>query len=356
VIGNSAYLYTPQLPNPKNDAVDIGDALKKHGFLIIEGFDLGKLAFDRKVREFANALSGAEAGLFFFAGHGLQAAGRNYLMPIDAKLDDGGGLDFEMVQIDVIQRTMERQTNTNILFLDACRNNPLARNLARSMGARSSDVGRGLAAVESGVGTLISFSTQPGNVAQDGEGRNSPFAGALIKHISGATDDLSAILIAVRNDVMRQTQRKQVPWEHSALTGRFYFNSSASVPKSAEVTKTLVEHPQGPFDGIWKGHRTSTNCRDTNWYFTFQITKGQVQGLTRTSKITGNVSTSGEVTFNHTGTSRETREADGKAVLYTGVLSGNTGSGTFYKSANCSGAFTATRLPSGQVGKPKQVD
>jgi uncharacterized caspase-like protein len=136
-------------------------------------------------------------------------------------------LEFEMVRVDDIHRIMERQTNTNILVLDACRNNPLARNLARSMGRRSSDVGRGLAAVESGVGTLISFSTQPGNVALDGAGRNSPFAGALVKQLSNSNDDLSAILIAVRNDVMIETQRKQVPWEHSALTGRFYFNLAA---------------------------------------------------------------------------------------------------------------------------------
>src|SRR6202040_615715 len=116
---------------------------------------------------------------------------------------------------------MEGKTNTNVLFLDACRNNPLARNLARAMGTRAPAIGRGLAPIESGVGTLISFSTQPGNVALDGSGRNSPFAGALVKRLSGANDDLSIILIGVRNDVMKDTQRKQVPWEHSALTGRF---------------------------------------------------------------------------------------------------------------------------------------
>ena len=91
------------------------------------------------------------------------------------------------------------------------------------MGTRSADIGRGLAPAESGVGTLISFSTQPGNVALDGTARNSPFAGALIRHLRSSSDDLSAILIAVRNDVMRETQRRQVPWEHSSLTGRFYF-------------------------------------------------------------------------------------------------------------------------------------
>ena len=153
-------------------------------------------------------------------------------------------LDLEMVRVDVVHRIMERQTNTNILFLDACRDNPLARNLARSMGTRSADVGRGLAIVESGIGTLISFSTQPGNVALDGTGRNSPFAGALVKQLSSANDDLSAILISVRNDVMKETQRKQVPWEHSALTGRFYFSGRPSAETSAPSSQAISASPK----------------------------------------------------------------------------------------------------------------
>jgi hypothetical protein len=136
---------------------------------------------------------------------------------------------------------MERQTNTNILFLDACRDNPLARNLARAMGTRSSEISRGLAVIESGIGTLISFSTQPGNVASDGAGRNSPFTGPLVKHISTSDDDLSAILIAVRNDVMKETQRKQVPWEHSALTGRFYFGVGAQENPAPRTQTRLSE-------------------------------------------------------------------------------------------------------------------
>jgi carboxyl-terminal processing protease len=111
-----------------------------------------------------------------------------------------------------------------VLFLDACRNNPFSRSLARSLGNRSADVGRGLAPVDAGFGTLISYSTQPGNVALDGKGRNSPFAGALAKEISRSNEDLSAILIAVRNEVMRETDNKQVPWEHSALRARFYIS------------------------------------------------------------------------------------------------------------------------------------
>jgi phosphate transport system substrate-binding protein len=230
VIGNSAYQHAGELANTRNDATDMAAALRAHGFQVIDGFDLDKPAFERKVRDFAAALVGAEVGVFFYAGHGMQVSGQNYLVPIDAQLKTPSALDFEMVRLDLVQRTMEREAPTNILFLDACRDNPLAPNLARAMGTRSTDIGRGLAAAESGIGTLISFSTQPGNVALDGAGRNSPFAGALLKQLTSSNDDLSAMLIAVRNDVMRETQRRQVPWEHSALTGRFYFSPGAGAP------------------------------------------------------------------------------------------------------------------------------
>jgi uncharacterized caspase-like protein len=236
VIGNAGYQFTPKLDNPRNDAGDVAAALRKLGFQVVEGFDLDKAAFDRKVRDFAGALPGAEVAVFFYAGHGLQVSGQNYLVPVDAQLANLSALDFEMVRLDLVHRTMEREVKTNILFFDACRHNPLARNLARALGTRSLEIGRGLAQVEAGAGTLISFSTQPGNVALDGTGRNSPFSGALVKQLNQSSDDVGAILIAVRNDVMKETERKQVPWEHSALTGRFYFNPAGPVPAAAPVT------------------------------------------------------------------------------------------------------------------------
>jgi hypothetical protein len=230
VIGNAAYKHAGELANPRNDAADLVAALKARGFHTIEGYDLDKSSLDRKLRDFAMALQGAGAGVFFYAGHGLQVAGANYIVPVDAQLMTAAALDFETVRLDLVQRTMEREAQTSIIFLDACRDNPLARNLARAMGTRSAQVGRGLAAVESGVGTLISFSTQPGNVALDGTGRNSPFAAALVEQILTAGNDLSDILIAVRNSVIRTTNGRQVPWEHSALTARFYFSPQASGP------------------------------------------------------------------------------------------------------------------------------
>ena len=223
VIGNSEYKHTPRLENPKNDAAHMAAQLKKLGFVVMEGRDLDKAAMDRTVRDFAEALGGAQVGLFFYAGHGLQVGGQNYLVPIDAKLTTASAIDFEMVRLELVHRTMEREVSTNILMMDACRDNPLARNLARALGTRSTQIGRGLAVVELGEGTLISFSTQPGNVALDGDGRNSPYSAALVKHIATPGDDLPTILINVRNDVMNETARRQVPWEHSALTAKFYF-------------------------------------------------------------------------------------------------------------------------------------
>jgi hypothetical protein len=235
VIGNAKYKHTPPLANPTNDAADFAAELRKLGFAVIEKVDLDKASMDRAIRDFAEKLGGAKVGLFFYAGHGLQVGGQNYLVPIDAMLASASAIDFEMVRLDLVHRTMERETSTNILMMDACRDNPLARNLARALGTRSTQVGRGLALVESGEGTLISFSTQPGNVALDGTGRNSPYAAALLKHLTTPGDDLPTILINVRKDVMKATGRRQVPWEHSAMTAKFYFTPPKEGPKEVEL-------------------------------------------------------------------------------------------------------------------------
>jgi hypothetical protein len=266
VIGNSGYQYTSKLPNPRNDAADIAAVLKKLGFQVIDGLDLDKAAMDRKLREFAQALSGSDMSVFFYAGHGLQVGGQNYLIPVDAKLESASALDFEAVRLDLVHRTMEREAQTNVIFLDACRDNPLARNLARALGTRSSELGKGLAAVEAGAGTLISFSTQPGNVAFDGEGRNSPFAGALLKHIAAPGEDLSSMLITVRNEVMQATANRQVPWEHSALRTRFYF-SPANAPQSAPANPTLgLTYEQQSELAFWNSVKDSGDVRAIGTY------------------------------------------------------------------------------------------
>jgi uncharacterized caspase-like protein len=239
VIGNSAYRHTPQLINPINDAKDIAAALSSLGFDVTEAIDLDKGAFDDALRAFANRSAAARTALVFYAGHGLQVSGQNYLLPIDARLESERDLDFEAIRLDVILRQLEtgRAGRTSLVFLDACRDNPLARNLARAMGVRS--IQGGLAPVDSGAGVFIAFSTQPGNVARDGVGRNSPFAHALLRHIAAPDRNVSALMIAVRKDVMAATGGAQVPWDHSALTGEFYFN-----PWTGIVTGSVPERRQ----------------------------------------------------------------------------------------------------------------
>ncbi len=219
VIGNASYKDTAQLTNTRNDATDIATALKRLQFEVLEGIDLDKRAMERLIRQFDQKLAGAEIALFFYAGHGMQVAGRNHLVPVDARLSAEGDIDFESLPLDLVLRRMEREAKTSLVLLDACRDNPLARNLARSMGTRSTSVGQGLAEVKTGVGTLISFSTQPGNVALDGEGRNSPYTSALLKQIETPGRDILTILASVRGDVVKSTGGKQVPWEHTSLLG-----------------------------------------------------------------------------------------------------------------------------------------
>lgn len=219
VIGNAQYEHAARLANPKNDATDMSRKLADLGFEVVSGLDLDLRGMRDKVREFARKLDGAEVALFYYAGHGLQVNGENYLAPVDAQLRSYLDLEFESLPINLIVSAMERSVKTNLVFLDACRDNPLADNLARSMGTRSGAVGRGLAKVGSGLGTLLSFATQPGNVALDGKGRNSPFTKALLKHLGTPGQGVSQDLVYVRREVLRETNGQQVPWENSSLTG-----------------------------------------------------------------------------------------------------------------------------------------
>jgi uncharacterized caspase-like protein len=246
VVGNSAYKDVPSLPNPVNDANDVASALKASGFDVVLGIDVDKRDFDSRIRSFTQLLETADVAVLFYAGHGLQVGGRNFLIPVDAKLQSERELDFDAVSLDFILKQMElgRADKTNIVFLDACRDNPFAGNLARSMGTRSASIGKGLAQAETGVGTFIAYSTQPGNVAVDGKGRNSPFTAALTKNIKESNNNLTSVMIEVRKDVLAATGGKQVPWDHSALTGEFYFkegaataNRSAAVEVDPEVKK-----------------------------------------------------------------------------------------------------------------------
>jgi len=224
VIGNSAYQKAEPLANPVNDAKAIAAALRRLGFVVIEAEDQDKAGMQSLLRRFANELYEADASLFFYAGHGLQVQRRNYLVPIDATLESEIDLPFDAVAVNVVLELMEQTTPQRLVFLDACRDNPLARRLARS--TRAVGVGPGLARMNSRVGTLIAFATEPDQVALDGEGEHSPFTEGLLQHIESPGIEVRQMLSRVRATVLRNTGGEQLPLDTSALIEDFYFVQS----------------------------------------------------------------------------------------------------------------------------------
>jgi hypothetical protein len=236
VIGNSTYRNITQLDNPRNDAKLMADTLSGIGFTLIGGraqIDLDKLSFDNAIQSFGNQLAGADVALFYYAGHGVQVRGSNYMVPINANPTKEADVDFQMVDIALVLRQMEGSgTKLNLVILDACRNNPLA-----SRGLRST--GGGLAQMSAPEGTLISYATQPGNVAQDGDGGNSPYTQALAKTIRRAGLDIFQTFNEVGLAVKRSTGGHQQPWVSSSpIDGKFYFVDAPATSSSPTATNT----------------------------------------------------------------------------------------------------------------------
>ncbi len=232
VIGNGAYEHTVPLPNPANDAELMASKLRALGFEVVAGQDQTYTDMRRTVMEFAKKAYGAEIALLFYAGHGMQVAGQNLLVPIDAKIEDETSLDFETISIDFILRQMSKDVKVQMVFLDACRDNPLARTLARRMGpSRSSNLGSGLAEIKiqetGGEGSVIAFATSPGDVALDGEGENSPFTSALIRHIDTPNVSIQTVMTRVTGDVYDKTEKRQRPWVNASLIGEVFLNKKA---------------------------------------------------------------------------------------------------------------------------------
>ena len=229
VIGNNAYAHVRPLPNPANDARAMAKSLRDIGFVVTEGTDLDRTAMQATIRDFLRDAARSQVAVVYYAGHGVQIDGRNYLVPIDIEFRAGSGMTESMMDMDTIMAGLDDQVRTNILILDACRNNPMAPKLASAGPARDIEAGSGLAAPATlgagstlGAGTLIAFATAPGQVALDGEGTNSPFSAALSRHIGTPGLEVQQILTRVRAEVVAATKGKQVPWSNSSLLGEVY--------------------------------------------------------------------------------------------------------------------------------------
>ncbi len=275
VVGNSQYAHTQQLPNPRNDAQEMASSLQKLGFEVTVGYDLDQVNFARTIDEFARALDGADVGLFFYAGHGLQINEKNYLVSTEAKLDSAFLVPSETIELDAIVRLMESKVSTNLVFLDACRNNPLADNLKRSLAAvnRSASVGRGLARVESsGRDTLVAFSAAPGQEAADGHGGHSPFTASLLKRMPQPGVEVSVMLKQVAADVREETRNAQRPQQVSDMTRTFYFvkDEPTVAPASTPAVVTSPNVPVNPDRSLdmafWQSASAANDCESVRVY------------------------------------------------------------------------------------------
>lgn len=283
VIGNSNYgSEIGKLPNPVNDAGLMEQALRQTGFQVVKVTDADWKKMKRAIQDFGDKLTaaGPEAtGLFFYAGHGVQVQGQNYLVPVGADISKEADVDIESVSADTILQQMEYAgTRVSIVVLDACRNNPLQRSF------RSAS--RGLAPMQATQGSFIAYSTSPGSVAADGQGKNSPYSAALAKTIVQPGMGIEEAFRDVRTQVMAATKDQQVPWDSSSLTAPFFFKPAAAqfttataaptpAPKSATAPASLEVEK-----AMWDGIKDSKEAGDFQAYLT-QYPNGVFAGVAK---------------------------------------------------------------------------
>jgi TPR repeat protein len=257
VVGNSNYEHVPRLTNPGNDATLIATTLRSLGFTLVGGGtqeNVDKAHFDRLVQDFGRAIQGADVALFYYAGHGMQVDGSNWLVPTDANPTRPQDLEFQMVNAELVLKQMDGAgTRLNLVILDACRNNPFA-----TLGTRA--VQGGLAQMRAPEGTMISFATQPGNVAADGSGADGPYATALAAAMRQPGLDIFRVFNQVGLTVKRSTDGVQLPWVSSSpIDGEFYFTQTdaTSDPTSDALASAAEVAPAIPIDQRGDARNTS---------------------------------------------------------------------------------------------------
>ena len=238
IIGNSNYQHVPNLPNPKNDAEAIALLLKSAGFDVVETREnLNINDMRRAVRNFSEQTGDAEIAVIYYAGHGIEAGGVNYLVPIDATLRRDIDVEDETISLDRLLQVMEPAKRLRLVILDACRDNPFIKSMTRTMASRG--IGRGLARVEpETTDTLIAFAAKAGSTAADGNSTNSPFTGALLQHLVTPGLDIRLALGRVRDEVMKATSNKQEPFVYGSLGGSVVTLASLSKEERIDVPQT----------------------------------------------------------------------------------------------------------------------
>jgi TPR repeat protein len=272
VIGNGAYQRVPKLPNPANDARAMAEALKGIGFTVIEGYDLTIEAMLDRIHDFGQAADGADVALVFYAGHGLQLAGQNYLLPVDARLLRETDVRREAVEVEEILGEARQARRLRVVILDACRDNPFQAQMARSLGTRSAIVGRGFARIDDvEADTLIAFATKADAIAEDGTGNHSPYTAALLQHLATPGLSLERFFGKVRDSVVEATGGRQQPFVYGSLGGDpiYLAQPAARTPATPEAGGTEAAGAKAADAtelAFWDAIKTSANPADYQAY------------------------------------------------------------------------------------------
>jgi len=285
VVGNGAYKNVAQLPNPPIDAKAMAAALRNVGFDVVEGTNLTRDKMTEKLLDFGKKTQGADVAVFFYAGHGIAVNGTNYLLPVDA--DIKSEMDVKLgaaINIDLTLDQTMSDAKVKLVFLDACRDNPFAAKIKSNSTTRSVTVQSGLAEMQSGEGTLIAFATGPGQTALDGqEGTNSPFTRALIAHVTQPGVEIQQAMTEVRAQVNEETNKGQLPWGHTNLTGSVYLNPVAPpTPGAAPAASApAVASTSGGSEvevEFWRSVKESNKPEELNAYLS-AYPNGQFKSL-----------------------------------------------------------------------------
>ena len=285
VIGNSDYEAAGKLANPVNDADAMERSLKSLGFEVIALKNAGQREMERAITKFGRKLRKGGIGIFFYAGHGIQAGGENYMLPVDANPTVEDDLRYEAVALGrLLNQMADAQNGMNLVILDACRNNPFKRSF------RSAS--KGLAQVTAPTGTFISYATAPGSVAADGTGKNGLYTSKLIANMNTPGLSIESVFKRVRSDVQKESNGKQVPWDSSSLVGDFYFVPPDEKPEPATVaTLTPTPAPESrptvtpsefrADEEAWKDIKNSSDLDD----FRFFLEEFPASPLAKTAKF-----------------------------------------------------------------------
>ena len=280
VIGNGAYEHAGRLANPPNDATLVAATLRQLGFEVKNGSNLTQREMKQRIREFGQTLrTNGGVGLFYFAGHGVQAKGHNYLVPVDADIQTEADLEDVAVDLNYVLSLMDDAQNAlNIVILDACRNNPFARSFRSAQ--------EGLAQVKAPTGTLIAYATAPDSIAADGTGTNSPYSQELVKEMQASGVLVETMFRRVTEQVSARTNGKQEPWYSANVKGDFYFTGDAIGSTSNRAANSTTEASISRVDptafelSYWETIKSSNNPDDFKSYLD-KYPEGQFAALAK---------------------------------------------------------------------------